>query len=69
MSERKQNWYTRFVKWFGPSFFIETGNPRMDAGGGAAFTLFGSTKKGRKFSLGMKAVSYTHLTLPTNYSV
>ena len=54
MSERKQNWYTRFVKWFGPSFFIETGNPRMDAGGGAAFTLFGSTKKGRKFSLGMK---------------
>ena len=54
MAERKQNWYTRFVKWFGPSFFIETGNPRMDAGGGAAFTLFGSTKKGRKFSLGMK---------------
>ena len=54
MSERKQNWYTRFVKWFGPSFFIEKGNPRMDAGGGAAFTLFGSTKKGRKFSLGMK---------------
>ena len=54
MAERKQNWYTRFVKWFGPSLFLETGNPRMDAGGGSAFTLFGSTKKGRKFSLGMK---------------
>ena len=54
MSERKQNWYTRFVKWFGPSLFLETGNPRMDAGGGSAFTLFGSTKRGRKFSLGMK---------------
>ena len=26
----------------------------MDAGGGSAFTLFGSTKRGRKFSLGMK---------------
>ena len=54
MAERKQNWYTRFVKWFGPSLFIETGNPRVDAGGGSAFTLFGSTKRGRKFSLGMK---------------
>ena len=54
MAERKQNWYTRFVKWFGPSLFLETGNPRMDAGGGSAFTLFGSTKRGRKFSLGMK---------------
>ena len=53
MSERQQNWYTRFVKWFGPSLFLETGNPRMDAGGGSAFALFGSTKKGRKFSLGM----------------
>ena len=61
MSERKQNWYTRFVKWFGPSFFIETGNPRMDAGGGAAFTLFGSTKKGRKFSLGMKEYDIVQL--------
>ena len=54
MSERKQNWYTRFVKWFGPGLFLESGNPRMDAGGGSAFTLFGSTKRGRKFSLGMK---------------
>ena len=54
MSERKQNWYTRFVKWFGPGLFLESGNPRMDAGGGSAFTLFSSTKRGRKFSLGMK---------------
>ena len=54
MSERQQNWYTRFVKWFGPGLFLESGNPRMDAGGGSAFTLFGSTKRGRKFSLGMK---------------
>ena len=62
MSERKQNWYTRFVKWFGPSLFLETGNPRMDAGGGSAFTLFGSTKKGRKFSLGMKDIGCATLT-------
>ena len=54
MSDRKQNWYTRFVKWFGPGLFLESGNPRMDAGGSSAFTLFGSTKRGRKFSLGMK---------------
>ena len=53
MSERQQNWYTRFVKWFGPGLFLETGNPRMDAGGGSAFALFGNTKKGKKFSLGM----------------
>ena len=69
MSERKQNWYTRFVKWFGPSFFIETGNPRMDAGGGAAFTLFGSTKKGRKFSLGMKESGVVQLNADSTLEI
>jgi len=54
MAERKQNWYTRFTKWFGPSLYLESGNPLMGLGGLAAFTLFSTTKKGKKFSLGMK---------------
>ena len=54
MSERKQNWYTRFVKWFGPGLYLESGNPTMGIGGASAFSLFSSTKLGRKFSLGMK---------------
>ena len=69
MSERKQNWYTRFVKWFGPSLFLETGNPRMDAGGGSAFTLFGSTKKGRKFSLGMKESGIVQLNADSTLEI
>ena len=54
MSERKQNWYTRFTKWFGPSLYLEAGSPKMGLGGLNAFTLFSSTKRGKKFSLGMK---------------
>ena len=69
MAERKQNWYTRFVKWFGPSFFIETGNPRVDAGGGSAFTLFSSTKRGRKFSLGMKESGVVQLNADSTLEI
>lgn len=69
MSERQQNWYTRFVKWFGPSLFLETGNPRMDAGGGSAFALFGSTKKGRKFSLGMKESGVVQLNADSTLEI
>ena len=69
MAERKQNWYTRFVKWFGPSFFIETGNPRVDDGGGAAFTMFGSTKKGSKFSLGMKESGVVQLNADSTLEI
>ena len=69
MSERKQNWYTRFVKWFGPSLFLETGNPRMDAGGGSAFTLFGSTKRGRKFSMGMKESGIVQLNADSTLEI
>ena len=54
MAERKQNWYTRFTKWFGPSLYLEAGSPKMGLGGLNAFTLFSSTKRGKKFSLGMK---------------
>ena len=54
MSERKENWYTRFVKWFGPGLYLETGNPRNGIGGPSAFTMFSSTKLGKKFSLDMK---------------
>ena len=69
MAERKQNWYTRFVKWFGPSLFLETGNPRMDAGGGSAFTLFGSTKRGRKFSMGMKESGIVQLNADSTLEI
>ena len=54
MAERKQNWYQRFTKWFGPSLYLEAGSPLMGLGGLNAFTLFSSTKRGKKFSLGMK---------------
>ena len=54
MAERKQNWYQRFTKWFGPSLYLEAGSPKMGLGGLNAFTLFSTTKRGRKFSLGMK---------------
>ena len=54
MAERKQNWYQRFAKWFGPSLYLEAGSPKMGLGGLNAFTLFSTTKKGKKFSLGMK---------------
>ena len=54
MAERKQNWYQRFTKWFGPSLYLEAGSPMMGLGGLNAFTLFSTTKRGKKFSLGMK---------------
>ena len=54
MAERKQNWYQRFAKWFGPSLYLEAGSPKMGLGGLNAFTLFSTTKRGKKFSLGMK---------------
>ena len=54
MAERKQNWYQRFAKWFGPSLYLEAGSPLMGLGGLNAFTLFSTTKRGKKFSLGMK---------------
>jgi len=54
MAERKQNWYQRFTKWFGPSLYLEAGSPKMGLGGLNAFTLFSTTKRGKKFSLGMK---------------
>ena len=69
MSERQQNWYTRFVKWFGPGLFLETGNPRMDAGGGSAFALFGNTKKGKKFSLGMSESGVVQLNADSTLEI
>ena len=54
MAERKQNWYKRFKKSFGPGLYIETDNPTEGVGGKDAFRLFSSTNKGEKFTLGMK---------------
>ena len=54
MAERKQNWYKRFKKSFGPGLYIESDNPTEGVGGKDAFRLFSSTNKGEKFTLGMK---------------
>ena len=54
MAERKQNWYKRFKKSFGPGLYLETDNPTEGVGGKDAFRLFSSTNKGEKFTLGMK---------------
>ena len=53
MSDRKQNWNERFLKSFGPRFRIDVANPIMGFGGSDVFRMYGNTKKGDKFSLGM----------------
>jgi len=69
MSERKKNWYTKFTKWFGPGLYLETGNPKMGDGGAQAFTMFSSTKKGQKFSLGMKETGLVSLNADVNLEI
>ena len=69
MSERKKNWYTKFTKWFGPSLYLETGNPKMGDGGAQAFTMFSCTKKGQKFSLGMKETGLVSLNADVNLEI
>ncbi len=61
MAERKQNWYRRFIKSFGPGLFLETGNPLMGTGGETAFRLFSSTRNGEKFNLDMKEDGKVHM--------
>ena len=53
MSQRKQNWNERFFKVFGPRFRIDVANPVMGLGGSDVFRMYGATKQGNKFSLGM----------------
>ena len=53
MSQRKQNWNERFFKVFGPRFRIDVANPIMGLGGSDVFRMYGATKQGNKFSLGM----------------
>ena len=53
MSQRKQNWNERFFKSFGPRFRIDVANPIMGLGGSDVFRMYGATKQGNKFSLGM----------------
>ena len=53
MSQRKQNWNERFFKSFGPRFRIDVANPIMGLGGSDVFRMYGTTKQGYKFSLGM----------------
>ena len=53
MSQRKQNWNERFFKVFGPRFRIDVANPIMGLGGSDVFRMYGTTKQGNKFSLGM----------------
>ena len=49
----------RVLDVFGPNFLIETNGP-VGVGGGVAYQIY---------SVNDKAVSYTHLTLPTNREV
>ena len=53
MSQRKQNWNERFIKSFGPRFRIDVANPVMGLGGSDVFRMYGATRQGNKFSLGM----------------
>jgi len=53
MADRKQNWNERFFKSFGPRFRIDVANPIMGLGGSDVFRMYGATKQGNKFSLGM----------------
>ncbi len=53
MSERFKNWNERFFKSFGPRFRIDVANPVMGLGGSDVFRMYGATKQGNKFSLGM----------------
>ena len=61
MGERKQNWYKRFKKSFGPAFYIDVDNPTEGVGGKDAFRMFSSTRKGDKFNLAMKQDGKVHL--------
>ena len=54
MSSRKENWYKRYKKSFGPGFYIDVDNPTEGVGGKDAFRMFSSTRKGDKFNLAMK---------------
>ena len=54
MSSRKENWYKRYKKSFGPGFYIDVDNPTEGVGGKDAFRMFGSSSKGDKFNLAMK---------------
>ena len=54
MSRRKENWYKRYKKSFGPGFYIDVDNPTEGVGGKDAFRMFSSTSKGDKFNLAMK---------------
>ena len=53
MADRKKNWNERFFKSFGPRFRIDVANPIMGLGGSDVFRMYGATKQGNKFSLGM----------------
>lgn len=55
MAERpidKQNWYSRFVESYGPSFRVDVNNPQMGYGGEDVYRLYGITKDNKKFSVG-----------------
>ena len=51
MSSRKENWYKRYKKSFGPGFYIDVDNPTEGVGGKDAFRMFGSSSKGDKFNI------------------
>ena len=54
MAGRKENWYKRYKKSFGPGLYFDVDNPTEGVGGKDAFRLFSTTNKGDKFTLAMK---------------
>ena len=61
MGERKQNWYKRYKKSFGPGLYFDVDNPTEGVGGKDAFRLFSTTNKGDKFTLAMKGDGKVHM--------
>lgn len=47
----KQDWYSRFVESYGPSFRIDINNPQMGYGGAEVYSLYAVTESNEKSSI------------------
>lgn len=47
----KQDWYSRFVESYGPSFRIDINNPQQGSGGAEVYSLYGFTSSNEKSSI------------------
>ena len=54
MAERpNQDWFTRFVESYGPTYRIDINNPQMGYGGPDVYRMYGVTKDNKKSSIGL----------------